>query len=214
VTSPTPAIGSPLSRCAPDRRARDDEWRAGHAAGANTSVKAYRTDIEATVPDRHLKVILYLAEAIAQRWRPTCCSRWLTQMSGRWPVFEGLERFRRAGGIVTRLPGKSACLSACQRSSAGLTTLRESRSQALVFRNSLTEFRILGSSSRRSVIQPSLRGTLRRNQAEAVAHNNLTQSVLSKYKQDECRPTQLSIKPQAKACRTLQPKNGHRRGTD
>ena len=65
----------------------DDEWRAGHAAGATHLGKGIiERDIEATVPDKNAEVILYWAAAFAPPSPLTCYSRWATRTSSQWPA--------------------------------------------------------------------------------------------------------------------------------
>ena len=73
----------------------DNEWQAGHAAGAIHLGKGIiERDIETVVPKKDAKLILYCGGVIARRLRRTRYSEWVIRTFSRWPVAG--ERGRKA----------------------------------------------------------------------------------------------------------------------
>ena len=62
----------------------DNEWAAGHAAGAVHLGKGIiERDIEAKVPDKDTRWCSIAAADSAPRWPPTTCRRWATPTPSR-----------------------------------------------------------------------------------------------------------------------------------
>ncbi len=71
----------------------DNEWAAGHAAGAiHLSKGIIERDIEAKVPDKDTSWCCTAAADSARRWPPTRCRRWATRnaisLDGGWRALQ------------------------------------------------------------------------------------------------------------------------------
>ena len=63
----------------------DDEWRAGHAQGAEHMGRGIiERDIEQKAPDKEAELILYCGGGYARRSPPIRSSAWATVTSCRW----------------------------------------------------------------------------------------------------------------------------------